>query len=93
MNCDGCGSDLKPSHTLIAWDETDDGVVLKMRFSHKGACDDQRYDCSAGAAYGSDWDPSHERNGVARKPFAKSSDKARLMEVLRAQESALGTNA
>ncbi len=89
MKCDGCGLDISPGETLIAWDETPEGTVIRMRFTHRGECDDARLYSSAGAAYGKDWDPAHERNGVARKPFVIEAEKAKLLGLLAAQTAAL----
>ncbi len=89
MNCDFCCKSMTPGETLIAWDETDSGTVARMRFTHRGECDDARLYCSAGAAYGKDWDPEHERNGVAKKPFVIEAEKAKLLALLDAQQSVL----
>lgn len=89
MKCDTCGDDLTASETLIVWNETDDGVVTEMRFVHRGKCDDSRLYSSAGAAYGADWDPQHERNGVARRPFVDPEQRTRLFDVLRSQAARL----
>lgn len=85
MRCDTCTGDMAPGETLISWDETDDGVVIQMKFTHRGVCDDGRLYSSAGAAYGHDWDPEHEHSGVGRKIFRIESQKARLFTLLREQ--------
>lgn len=85
MKCDSCRKEMTPGETLITWDESDAGVVSRMAFTHRGDCDALGLFSSAGAAYGLDWEPEHERKGVAQKPFKNPEQKSRLIALLNAQ--------
>lgn len=71
--------------TLITWEESDSGVVKSMAFTHRGECDVAGYSCSAGAAYGPNWEPEYERDGVGKKPFERVRDRANFQLILSEQ--------